>query len=358
MEIRSRLVDVIIGGQFGSEGKGHVAFQLAPKYDVLVRVGGPNAGHIVPTEPPYTHRQLPSGTLANPEAQLLIGPGATIDADLLLREIEECAVPRRRLTIDAKTMVISSDDILAERQLVASIASTGKGGGAAAARRILGRGGAVQPKVRLARDVPSLRSFVGDTATELDAAFAGGRRVLLEGTQGTMLSLFHGYYPWVTSRDTTAAGCLSEAGIAPTRVDRVIMVLRTYPIRVGNAPSSTSGPMGSEIDWRTVAARSGNLEDSLLRSERGSVSGTLRRVAEFDWAALRRASELNGATDIALTFADYLCVADSEATHFDQLSVPTRNFVTQVEQTAGVPVTFVSASATAGSLLRRTATGG
>src|ERR1035438_1592690 len=101
-----RLVDVIVGAQYGSEGKGHIASYLAPEYDVLVRVGGPNAGHTVYEDPvPYTHHQLPSGTRRG-KAQLLIGPGATIRLYKTLKEIKECAVDASRLTIDPQAMII------------------------------------------------------------------------------------------------------------------------------------------------------------------------------------------------------------------------------------------------------------
>ena len=111
-----RLVDVLVGGQYGSEGKGNIAYYLAPEYDLLVRVGGPNAGHKVPTTPPYTHRLLPSGTRANPEARLLIGPGATLDTGLLLKEITECGVGPGRLFIDPQAMIIEDADIEAEQR--------------------------------------------------------------------------------------------------------------------------------------------------------------------------------------------------------------------------------------------------
>ena len=242
----ARLVDVLVGGQYGSEGKGNIAFYLAPEYQVLMRVGGPNAGHKVPTEPePYTHRLLPSGTQANQSALILIGPGATIDLQVLMREIAECGVDADRLKIDPQAMIIEAADKEAEKAIVSSIGSTGKGGGAAAARRITGRNEAADPAVRLARDVRELEAFVSPTSDALEKAYSAGLRILLEGTQGTGLSIFHGDYPHVTSRDTTTAGTLAEAGIAPHRVNRVIMVTRTYPIRVGSPQDGDSGPDGS-----------------------------------------------------------------------------------------------------------------
>ena len=335
-----RLVDVLIGGQYGSEGKGNIAYYLAPEYDLLVRVGGPNAGHTVPTDPHYTHRLLPSGTRANPGSQLLIGPGATLDTFLLLKEIGECRVEPDRLFIDPQAMIIEAGDIESEKGLVAGIGSTGKGGGAAAARRITGRHDA-DPPVRLAKDVPELGPYIRPAAEVLDEAYRGGHRILLEGTQGTGLSMFHGSYPYVTSRDTTTAGCLAEAGIAWNRVRSVIMVCRTYPIRVMNPAEGTSGPMKQELDWDEIAKRSGILAADLKEAERGSVSGTRRRVAEFDWELLRLAAELNGATEIALTFADYLDKRNRDARRYDQLQPQTILFIEEIERVSGTPVTLI-----------------
>ena len=335
-----RLVDVIIGGQYGSEGKGNIAYYLAPEYDLLVRVGGPNAGHKVPTTPTYTHRLLPSGTLANPDARLLIGPGATLDLRQLLKEIAECGVEVGGLFIDPQAMIIEDADIEAEKNLVAGIGSTGKGGGAAAARRIMGRHGA-DPAVRLGRDVPELSAYIRPSADVLNEAYRNAHRVLLEGTQGTGLSVYHGAYPHVTSRDTTTAGCLAEAGIAWSRVNRVIMVCRAYPIRVMSPAEGTSGPMKQELSWETISDRSGMPIDHLLNTEKGSVSFNQRRVAEFDWELLRSAAELNGATEIALTFADYLDVRNKNARRYDQLQPETILFIEEIERVAGAPVTLI-----------------
>jgi adenylosuccinate synthase len=338
----TRLVDVLVGGQYGSEGKGNIAYYLAPEYDVLMRVGGPNAGHKVPTTPePYTHRLLPSGTRANPTALLLIGPGATLDLEVLLAEIAACGVEFGRLIIDHQAMIIEPEDKEAEQVIVASIGSTGKGGGSAAARRIVGRNGNTTPRVRLAHVVPELEPYIGSTTEVLEATYGHGQRILLEGTQGTALSLFHGHYPYVTSRDTTTSGTLAEAGIAPHRVRRVIMVTRTYPIRVGSPDSATSGPMSQEVAWEEIARRSGYDANTLLGTERGSVSGIRRRVGEFDWHMLRRAAELNGATDIALTFSDYLHSNNADARRYEQLTAETIRFIEEVERVAGAPVSLI-----------------
>lgn len=340
----SRLVDVLIGAQYGSEGKGNIAFFLARGYDLLVRVGGPNAGHKVPTPTVYTHRQLPSGTRANERAKLLLGPGATIDPVLLLTEIAECDVDADRLSIDPQAMIIEPADLEAEAGLVKAIASTGKGGGNAASRRVLGRSGGLSIPVRLARDVPELAAYIRPARDVLDEAYRQGHRILLEGTQGTALSLFHGEYPHVTSRDTTTSGTLAEAGIGPRRLRRVILVARTYPIRVKDPDreGGTSGPMSQEMTYEQLAERSGVTLDEITTTETSSVSKRLRRIAEFDWDLLRRSVELNGATDIALTFADYLDVENQKAQRYDQLTDETIRFIEEVERVSGVQVSLIS----------------
>lgn len=249
-----RTVDVIVGGQYGSEGKGHIASYLAREYDVLVRVGGPNAGHKVFMSPtPYIHHQLPSGTLRNTSARLVIAPGAVLNVDLLLKEMSECKVEVDRLFIDPQAMVITGQDIVREGGLVERIGSTGQGVGMATARRITDRG----KKTKLVGDVKELRKYVRETWEILEQAYKAGARILVEGTQGTGLSLYHGQYPFVTSRDTTVSGCLSEAGISPRRVRKAIIVCRTYPIRVQDPDGGTSGEMSQEISWTTISKRSG-----------------------------------------------------------------------------------------------------
>src|SRR5262249_16799461 len=131
-------VDVIVGGQFGSEGKGQIAAYLAPEYDLLVRVGGPNAGHkVYEDEGAYTFHLLPSGTTRAPNAQLLIGAGAALRTDVLLREIQDCKIDADRLAIDPHAIIITSEDAEWEAKgLRKTIASTAQGTGRAAIRRI------------------------------------------------------------------------------------------------------------------------------------------------------------------------------------------------------------------------------
>ncbi|MGC3966076.1 MAG: adenylosuccinate synthetase [Pirellulales bacterium] len=336
-----RVVDVLVGGEYGSEGKGQIAAYLAPEYDLLVRVGGPNAGHTVYEEPTsHTFRHLPSGTRSS-SAQIVIGPGAVVHVPTLLDEIAASEVAVDRLSIDPQVITITDEDIATEVALTGSIGSTGKGVGVATARRILDRG---IRSVETTKDAQPLRPFVRDTARIIEDACCRKARILLEGTQGTGLSLIHGPYPHVTSRDTTVAGCLAEAGISPSRVRKVIMVCRTYPIRVANPKEKgkTSGPFSREIDWTTIAERSGLDVLELRKAEHSSVSRKLRRVGEFDWALLKKASFLNAPTDIAMTFVDYICKSNRDARRFEQLTPETVRFLQEVERVAHAPVTLIS----------------
>jgi len=338
-----RVVDVLIGGQYGSEGKGQVSAYLAPEYEVLVRVGGPNAGHSVFEEPkPYIFHSLPSGTRRAPKAQIVIGAGAVVNIDTLWREINDCQLDHLRLSIDPQVMTISEEDIAAEKENVSSIGSTGQGVGAASARRITDRGG---DSVKLARDIEKLRPYIRPAHDVIEEACRSQKRVFLEGTQGTALSLYHGYYPHVTSRDTTVAGCLAEAGISPSRVRKVVMVCRTYPIRVQNpdgGPGKTSGPMSQEISLSEIERRSGIALKQLEKTETTSTTKRKRRISEFDWTLLKKAAELNAPTDIALTFVDYISVKNQQARRFEQLTSETLQFIQEVERVAEAPVSLIA----------------
>jgi adenylosuccinate synthase len=330
-----RLVDVIVGGQYGSEGKGHIVAHLAAEYDLFVRGGGPNAGHsVLLGEEKYIYHHLPSGTRTNPQAHVLLAPGAVLWLPRLLDEIAECGIEAQRLSIDPRAMIISEEDQTAEKaNLVGAIASTGQGVGYATARRIR-RGNDVE----LARDISALRPYIRDADDVLSGAYARRDRILVEGTQGSGLSLYHGPYPKVTSRDTNASGTLAEAGIPPHRVRRVIMVCRTYPIRVGG----NSGPMSGEITWEAVSERSGIPLEELQTTEKTSTTGRDRRVAEFDWDLLRRSARLNSPTDIALTFADYLSIKNRNARRFEQLTDDSILFVEEVERVAQAPISLIT----------------
>lgn len=349
-----KLVDVVVGGQFGSEGKGSIVGFLAPEYDCLVRVGGPNAGHKVYAEPePEKYQILPSGTSRAENAILIIGPGAVIDEKILLNEIREFGIDvnDQRLFIDGNATVISEKDKLEEAK--DRIGSTKKGVGAATGHNLF-ENRLSASDLHKAKHNPSLHPFIADTHQILSRLFTEKKKILLECTQGTLLSLHHGDYPHVTSRDTTISGCLAEAGIPPARVRKCIMVVRRYPIRVGNPTKGVSGDFGSkEVTWEYISDQSGIPVDELKEHELGTVSGKLRRVAEFSWKLFRKACELNAPTDIAFTFADYIHIDNREARRFNMLTGETQQFIQELEQCAGVPVSLVGVEFNFRSILDR-----
>lgn len=338
----AKTVDVIVGGQYGSEGKGHVAAYLARSYDVLLRVGGPNAGHTVLSHSGlHTYIHLPSGA-KDTTARLLIGPGAIIDPGILVKEIQDCQIADDRLRIDPNATIIEPQDKEKEEDIKSAISSTGQGTGQALARRINDR---VPGKVRLAQDVPELQAYIGPTGVELEEAYRKGSSILLEGTQGSGLSLHHGQYPHVTSRDTNVSGCLAEAGIPPSRVRRVLLVVRPTPIRVGdppNDPEATSGRLKHEVQFRQIAQEAGLNPEVVSSLEKGSRSGKPRRVGWFEWDMFRNACRLNSPTDIVLTFADYLGADNQDARRFEQLNSQTIRFIEELERVSQAPVSLIN----------------
>jgi len=334
------LVDVLIGGQYGSEGKGNIVGHIAPEYELHIRVGGPNAGHQVYAEPqPEKYFHLPSGTGRAPNAKLLLGPGAVIYPEKLLKEIATHQISADRLTIDEQAMIISQEDIKEEERLFGNISSTAQGVGIASARKMTGRSDyKAQKKLFLAKDCDVLKPYIGKARKIIADAIVNGNRILLEGTQGTSLSLHHGQYPHVTTRDTTVSGCLADAGIAPSNVRKIIMVCRTYPIRVGGP----SGDMAYEVSLDEIHARSKIPLKELQRTETTTTTKRARRIAEFDWEQLKDSVQLNGPTDIALTFVDYFDIDNRTAYRFEQLTNETIRFVEEIERVSGRPVSLLS----------------
>lgn len=320
-------ITIIVGGQHGSEGKGKIAAYLSTQILHSVRTGGPNAGHTVigDDEKKLIMRHIPCAVI-NPKAKVYLGAGSIIDTELLKKEIDIFDLDEKRLFIDPQAVVITDENILSEKQIVESISSTGKGVGAALIEKIKR-----ENSIGLAKNSKDLKHFITKIAPKLHSALSNNQRILLEGTQGTALSIHHGDYPYVTSRDITAGSLCGEAGLGPTQVDRVIMVVRTFPIRV----AGKSGPMYSETSWDKVTEISG-YQNPLI--ERTTVTGKIRRVGEFDIESVVLAANLNGATEIALTFADYL---DSNIRETKNLSNPVLKFISEIEAATRLPVKMV-----------------
>jgi adenylosuccinate synthase len=328
-------VTVIVGGQYGSEGKGKVAHWLARERlaSVAVRTGGPNAGHTVEDVPdhPVVLRQLPTAAFL-PDVMCVLGPGSYIDPELLLEEVSKTGLSADRLLIDPNATVITEDDKARERNstLRASIGSTQSGTGAAVIKRIERRA-----STELAKDDVRLSQFIAPVAPFLRSQLSSGKRIVLEGTQGFGLSLLHSpIYPYVTSRDTTAAAFVSEAGLSPVDVDEVVLVLRAFPIRV----SGNSGPLPNEVDWETVTKESGSQTPII---EYTSVTQRVRRVARFDPEIVRAAIEVNAPTHIVLNHLDYI---DYECHERNSPTEKVSQFVEKLELLVGSQIDYLGFS--------------
>ncbi|MEM2841126.1 MAG: adenylosuccinate synthetase [Candidatus Bathyarchaeia archaeon] len=317
--------NVVVGGFFGDEGKGKIVAYLALKDRpaIVARGGvGPNAGHTVIVDgKKYSLRMIPSGFL-NSECRLLIGPGVSVDPGVLAMEIEITGVDSR-LGIDPHCPVIEKRHIEQENiseHLKAKLGSTGSGSGACVAERAL-------RSVKTAKDVPELAKYMADVPSEVNEALDKGMGVLVEGTQGTYLSLYHGTYPYCTSKDVCASAICSDVGLGPTRVSDVTLVLKSFVTRVGE------GPLPGQLS-----------RDEVLRRgwmEYGTVTGRERRAAPFDFNLARRAVMLNGATQIALTKIDLISPEASGVRSYEELPVKAKEFIERIEGETMRPVTLI-----------------
>ncbi|MGH1566338.1 MAG: adenylosuccinate synthetase [Nitrosopumilus sp.] len=315
---------VVVGGFFGDEGKGKIISYLAIKDNptIIVRGGaGPNAGHTIRDgDKMYKVRMLPSGFL-NKTAKVMIGPGVVVNPDVLTKEIQDFDASGRSF-IDKHCGIIEEIHLLRDSkgELKEKIGSTGSGTGPANADRAL-------RVLKLAKDVDSLSSVITDVPLEVNSAISANENVLIEGTQGTFLSLWHGTYPFVTSKDVTASGICADVGIGPTKVDNVIVVFKSYVTRVG------TGPLDKEL----------SLEDAEKKgwSEFGTVTGRQRRAADFDFDLARRAVMLNGATQLSITKLDVIFSDCAGKTSFDELSDDAKSFIKNIENELNTPVTII-----------------
>lgn len=353
---------VVVGAQWGDEGKGKIVDLLAQESDVVCRYqGGPNAGHtIVAGGETWKLRQMPSGVVSGTTS--VIGAGCVVDAQVFLDEIDLL----RDRGIDPSIVVLSGNahlimpwhvtiDQASERRLGSlQIGTTRRGIGPTYADKASRIGIRVQDvldakilrqkiEVALAEKnlwleriyeadpfdleevwaeyaafAERLAPFVGDVSLLVDQALRDGKRVLFEGAQATMLDLDHGSYPFVTSSNPIASGAATGIGIGPTRIDRVLGVSKAYATRVGE------GPFPSEI----VGPEQGRLRE--LGGEYGTVTGRERRCGWLDLVALRYAVRVNGMTSLALTKLDVL-------SEFDELPVCVRYRLRDGSETQDFP---------------------
>jgi len=354
---------VIVGAQWGDEGKGKIVDLLAQHSDFVCRYqGGPNAGHtIVCDGETFKLHHVPSGILSDGKI-CVVGAGCVIDPGLLVEEIDELerrGVTTAGLRVSGNAHLIMpwhvAIDSASERRLgKLQIGTTRRGIGPAYADKAARLGIRVQdildPKIlrqkfetalaeknivlerlhdaaplqveelaeRMESCAQRLRPYVADTSLLVDQALREGRRVLLEGAQGTLLDLDHGTYPFVTSSNPIAGAAATGTGIGPTRIDSVVGVAKAYVTRVGEGPFPTEieGP-----DQERVRE---------LGGEYGTTTGRERRCGWLDLVGLRFAVRVNGLTSLALTKLDVL-------SSFGELPVCTRYRLADGTETEEIP---------------------
>jgi adenylosuccinate synthase len=314
---------VIVGAFWGDEGKGKVISYLAlkDKVDFCVRTGSVNAAHTVEIDgKKYALHMVPAAFLYE-KCRLLLAAGANVHVGKLLEEVELTRV-YGRMGVDQNASIIEEKHSVQDKTSahLKGIGTTGWGVGPSLEER-------VRRTAKLARDVPELKTFLADGVAEVNDGLDAGKKVLLEGTQGFMLSLYHGSYPYVTGRDTGASAIASEAGVGPTRVDEVLIVYKSFITRVG------AGPLPGEMtkdealkkDWFEVAAG----------------TGRERRSAPFDFELARKVAKINGATQGALTKLDCVFPKCKGTREFGSLPVEAKQFITEVENRTGVPIVLI-----------------
>jgi adenylosuccinate synthase len=315
---------VVIGGFFGDEGKGKIISYLAlhDKPSIVVRGGaGPNAGHTIKDgEKTYKVRMLPSGFL-NKDAKVMVGPGVVVNPSVLLKEINDFGVEGRAF-LDYNCGIIEESHREADSQgrLKEKIGSTGSGTGPANAERAM-------RTLKMAKEIDELESYLTDVPLEVNSALDRNENILIEGTQGTHLSLWHGTYPFVTTKDVTASGICADVGIGPKKVDDVIVVFKAYLTRVG------TGPMPGELSAEETSAKGWE--------EFGTVTGRLRRAAEFDFGLAKRAVMLSSANQISITKLDVRFPNCAGITSYDELEEDAKSFIKKIEKELGVKVTLI-----------------
>lgn len=281
---------IVVGGQFGGEGKGKVTYNFAKDNDINigVRIGGANSGHtVVIDDNPVILRQLPVTAFISGSTAVLAA-GSYIDLGILKEEIRLTGISKDGLIIDPNAVIILNQDKENERDLRKDIGSTASGTGQALIRRI-----SRAKDIKLAKDTPDLKDYIKDTKDFLRISMNNGQKAIIEGTQGFGLSILHApYYPYCTSRDTTASGFLSETGLSPFDVENIIMAIRTCPIRV----EGNSGELANEISWSELHQP----------PKITSVTKKIRRVAKFDPQIVKKAIVANKPNIIVLNHLDYI----------------------------------------------------
>ncbi|PMB74113.1 adenylosuccinate synthetase [Candidatus Bathyarchaeota archaeon] len=314
---------VVAGAFWGDEGKGKIVSYLAlkDKIDLCVRTGSVNAAHTVWIEGKRYAMHMVPATFTYEKCRLLIGAGANIHVAKFLEEVELTNV-KNRIGVDYQASIIEEKHSEQDKTNahLKGLGTTGWGVGPAIEDR-------VRRTAKLAKDVAELKPYLTDVAAETNNAIDAGKKVLLEGTQGFMLSLFYGTYPYVTGRDTSASAICSEAGVGPTKVDEVLLVFKAFMTRVGAGPLPGELPREETVKrgWFEIAAG----------------TGRERRSAPFNFEIAKRAVMINGATQAALTKLDIVYPNCKGVRKYEDLPLEAKEFVKDVERKVGIPVVLI-----------------
>lgn len=324
-------VSIVVGGQYGSEGKGKVAYYWANKMNAtaVVRVGGSNSGHTIYDEAGkrYALRMLPTVSVSG-HMTAVLPAGSYIDIPVLMEELKITGLSKERLKIDPNAIIITDRHKKGEVEcmLQQKIGSTSSGTGLAVMDRVMR-----SDNVLMAKDVPELTQYVCDTKRYLRSILDEGKHVVIEGTQGFGLSNYHATcYPYATSRDTTAAGFLAETGLSPFDVEHVVMVIRSFPIRV----AGNSGPLENEIDWETLAREAGSEE---YFDEKTTVTNRVRRVARFTPDIVKAAILVNQPDVIVLNHMDYIDIDNKDEKTLSEIQ---KKFLKETEERIGRKIAY------------------
>jgi adenylosuccinate synthase len=336
---RTRNIDVLVGMQYGDESKGAISEHLANanNYQWTARVGAQNAEHrFIRNGKNCCARILPSAAAWRPGILAMLGAGHCFRPDLLPIEAVNLGVSADRIFCDPQAMWLKPEHAQSNNPMARTRGTTGWGIGRALAEKVLR-----DPRTALIGESPELQSYLGSSNIQsislmIDDLEGPG---LIEGSQGALLSLNHGHYPYCTGKDVTVPALLAETGVPIHRVRRIVGVVKLVVSRV---PGNSGPTAGRELSFEEIEERTGIMIPQSVRLQGDTQTygavGTEREF-EFDLEEVRRACILNGPTELAVAFADWHRAGNLGVRDFNKLHQDTRDVIRQLDQF--VPVTTI-----------------
>ncbi len=332
-----RNVDFVVGAQYGDEGKGMIAKLWADRaehkgsaYEWTGRTGAQNAEHrFVHQACEFCARILPSAAAYRPHIQAVLGAGHCFSPEQLQREAIHLGIPARRIWVDTQAMWLKPEHAQSNQEIAQTRGTTGWGVGAAVAEKVRRK-----PGTQLVGDCPELKEWLEDqlcVASYVLENFTGPG--LVEGSQGALLSLDHGRYPYCTSKNVTVPALCAELGISHRRVRQVVGVVRLIPMRV---PGPSGPATGAELSFNEVEQLTGLRlpQHRRLQGDTNQRQGAVEeeRLFELSMAELLDSHRLNSYDVLAITFADYHREGNYRVTDYESLHPDTRRLIEQIEE--------------------------